>query len=114
MIQIIMGSRVIFGMVEKGASPALFAYIHPRTRTPIVATGFFSAVLIPVTLWFPIEDLAKITSFIILIIFALVTLSLVVIKLRLRHRTSDANYRLPVLIPLIGFLLCILFILVQF
>ncbi|MCK5190834.1 MAG: amino acid permease, partial [Methylococcales bacterium] len=42
LIQIVMGSRVLFGMAEQGVAPACFKTIHPETRTPIVATLFFS------------------------------------------------------------------------
>lgn len=112
--QIIMGSRVIYGMAEKGIVPALLGFIHPKTRTPVAATGFFSIILLIITLWLPIVSLARLTSFIILSIFALVNLSLCIIKLREKQKPKDVHMQTPILIPFVGILLCIGFIMVQF
>jgi amino acid transporter len=68
LIQIVMGSRVLFGMAQQGVAPAFFNTIHPTTRTPIIATLFFSILLLAIALWLPIVMLAKITRFVILTI----------------------------------------------
>ena len=114
LVQIIMGSRVLYGMASKGVGPKFFQYIHPKTRTPVTATVFFSTILLLFALWLPIELLAKTTSFIILIIFALVNLSLSVIKWKETQQPVDIYMRIPVFIPAAGFLLCVSFILLQF
>lgn len=112
--QIIMGSRVIYGLSEKGIGPKVFMFIHPKTRTPVAATGFFSIALLLITLWLPILSLARLTSFIILSIFALVNLSLCVIKVREKQSLESVPMRIPFIIPLAGVFLCIIFISVQF
>ena len=114
LIQIIMGSRVLYGMAEKGIRPRQFGFIHPKTRTPITATGFFSLALVMITLWLPIVSLAKLTSFIILYIFALVNLSLCIIKFREKQKPEGMHMRAPFFIPFVGVLLCAGFILIQF
>ena len=112
--QIIMGSRVLYGMAKKDIGPAQFGTIHPKTRTPIIATGFFSIILLIITLWLPIVSLAKLTSFIILSIFALVNLSLCIIKFREKQKPEDVPMQVPFFIPFIGVLLCVGFIMIQF
>lgn len=112
LVQIIMGSRVLFGMAEKGVAPRFFGRINPLTRTPIMATLFFSAMLLLLALWFPIAELAKMTSFVILTIFALICLSLCLIKFtNLSCRTR--YFSVPAFVPVVGFLFCLCFIVLQ-
>jgi len=114
LVQIVMGSRVLYGMAMQGVAPSCFKAIHPKTRTPVVATLFFSALLLVMALWLPIMMLAKITSFVILAIFALVNLSLCVIKFRYHGANNEGYLNVPLVVPLIGFVMCFSFILLQF
>jgi basic amino acid/polyamine antiporter, APA family len=103
LVQIIMAARVAFGMAEGGLAPRWFSVIHPKTRTPLRATGVMTAVVLILALWFPLVTLAQATSSIILVIFTLVNLALVVIKFRAPEPPEDApNY--PLALPVIGFL----------
>jgi len=113
LVQIVMGSRVLYGMAKRGVAPRYFKHIHPGTRTPIIATLFFSFLLLIFAMWLPIIMLAKITSFIILAIFTLVNLSLLVIKFSHEMRENQSYLIVPVWVPMIGFVLCIGFILLQ-
>lgn len=81
-IQIIMAARVLYGMARQGSLPAVFARIHPVTRTPMIATVTVTGVVLMLALLFPLESLAEWTSRVILGIFILVNLSLFVLKLR--------------------------------
>ncbi len=114
LVQIVMGSRVLFGMAEKGIAPRYFGNIHPITRTPVIATLFFAVILLLMALWFPIEMLAKITSFIILTIFTLVSCSLCIIKIREKHYRQKHHFNVSLVIPSISFLFCLSFIVLQF
>jgi len=76
LVQIIMGSRVLYGMAAQGNAPIFFSNIHPKTRTPMEATVLMIALVLIFALWLPLVVLAKITSFVILIIFTLVNLAL--------------------------------------
>ena len=103
LVQIIMAARVAFGMAEGGLAPRWFSVIHPKTRTPLRATGVMTAVVLILALWFPLVTLAQATSSIILVIFTLVNLALVVIKLRASEPPEGApNY--PLALPVIGLL----------
>lgn len=114
LVQIVMGSRVLYGMAEKGIAPRLFGAIHAKTRTPAAASMVFAMLLLIVALALPIVELARITSFVILTIFALVNLSLVTLKIREKRPDSGKHFRIPILVPAIGFVLCLGFILMQF
>lgn len=99
MIQIIMASRVLYGMSREGWLPG-FARLNARTRTPVRATLVAAAIVLALALWLDIVVLAKATSFIILIVFALINLSL----LRVQRRTPAAHgvRSYPAWVPAVG------------
>jgi amino acid transporter len=108
LIQIIMASRVLYGLsTRQWLHPAL-AKVHPRTQTPLVATGMITAVILALALWFPLEPLAQATSVITLTIFAVVNLALWQIK---RRAPSVAGIiAFPKWVPMIGFGVSVAFI----
>ncbi len=82
LIQIIMASRILYGMSVAGWLPGAFAQVGARTGTPVVATVAVSAAVLVLALTLPIATLAKATSTIVLAVFALVNLALIRIKSR--------------------------------
>jgi amino acid transporter len=85
LIQIIMGSRILYGMSRQGWLPPLFGRVWSKTRTPLAATITTASVVLVLALWLPLVTLAKSTSFLVLIVFSLVNLSLLRIKWRDPH-----------------------------
>ncbi len=105
LIQIIMVSRIIYGMSRQGWIPAGFGQIHSITRTPLMATVLVTACVMVFALWVPLTTLAGITSFILLLVFAAVNLSLVLIKRRDPLPEGVTIY--PSWVPIVGFILSI-------
>ncbi|WOX04418.1 APC family permease [Microbulbifer pacificus] len=105
LVQIIMASRLLYGMANKGMAPTLFSRLNARTQTPVVSTLLVAGCILVFALWLPLTILAKITAFIMLIIFSLVNLCLVVIKLR-QEPVEAGVTRYPLWCPAAGFLLC--------
>ena len=99
MIQIIMASRVLYGMSREGWLPG-FARLHARTRTPVLATMVVAATVLALSLWLDIVVLAKATSFIILLVFALINLSLLRVRRRMPAPLGVRSY--PVWVPALG------------
>lgn len=109
--QIIMVSRVCYGMAREGWLPALFAEVHATTRTPLITTLLLCSVILLTALWFPLLTLAEITSLITLLVFSFVNLSLWWIK---RTQVCEADvFTLPQWVPFCGFLFSALFMLFQ-
>lgn len=102
LVQIIMGSRVLYGMGNQGVGPKLLAKVNPWTKTPLLATFIISLTILVLALFFPIVTLAKCTTFIILFVFAMVNLSLICIKSRDKNPHQGISF--PLIIPLIGLL----------
>ncbi len=102
LIQIIMASRVLYGMAAQGLVWSLLARVQRRTRTPHLATLAATAGVLALALVFPLETLARITSFIALAIFAAVNGAL----LSLKGRAGPSPFTVPAAVPQIGLLLC--------
>jgi amino acid transporter len=103
-VQIIMASRVIYGLAVKQLLPARLAVINIQTATPINATLCCGAITLLLALWFPLGSLAQATSMIVLSVFALVNVALIRINSRLPI-PSTLHY--PAWVPYIGSLLCV-------
>ena len=94
-------------MANHGDFPQVFGRVHATTATPLVATAavVIAALLFAVSL--PIEPLAKWTSLATLVVFALVNLSLLVLRRR-KDLTPHHILIIPIWIPAAGLLTCLL------
>ena len=107
LIQAIMASRVLYGLSSRGQLPAFFAQVHPRTRTPVIATLVACAAILTLTLLGNLVGLATATSLIMLAIFAITNLALWRIKTHSRrHQEPAPAFEVPQWWPLAGFLVC--------
>ena len=111
LIQIIMASRVVYGMAQQHVAPATFAVVNPKTRTPIRATVLIVLAVLAFALWLPLVKLATITSFVTLMVFALINLALWRLKTRIPHPPGVMCN--PRWVPVTGFILCTGFLLLQ-
>ncbi|MEE9287103.1 MAG: amino acid permease [Gammaproteobacteria bacterium] len=112
LIQIIMCSRVCYGLSRQGWLPEVLGRIHTVTRTPLIATALISAAILIMALWLPIETLAKATSFLILVVFALINLALW--RIKQREPRPVGVFLVSSWVPIAGFAASTLFVLYQF
>jgi amino acid transporter len=105
-VQIIMSSRVLYGLSSQGSLPAWLRDVNPLTRTPVNATLLTVAIVLALALLLPLEQLADITARITLVLFALINLALARIKGREREAPAD-TYVAPRWMPWAGFASCI-------
>ena len=80
LIQIIKAARVFYGMSCNDWLPSFFGVVNARTRTPLRATLVAGGIVMVLALLVPLVSLAKLTSGMVLIVFALVNLALIRIK----------------------------------
>ena len=107
LVQLIMGARVLYGMAKGGEAPKIFASINSKTCTPLPATGFVIVIVLIAALLFDLPTLAKITSAIILFIFACVNAAL--LKIKSTESTAPVGmFTTPWWLPLIGLVVCII------
>ena len=100
LVQMVMASRVLFGLSRQGSLPEFLGRVHPLTRTPVVATVLVVAAILTLALLFPIATLAGTTSLVTLAVFALCNLALWRLKRRVPAPAEAPN--LPIWLPVIG------------
>jgi amino acid transporter len=109
LIQIIMSSRVLYGLSSRGQLPDIFSIVHNRTRTPLLATAIATVIVLILALIGRLASLAELTSVIMLTIFSIVNLALWRIK---RRDTYQKGVRIfPIWIPITGFFVSFAFVL---
>ncbi|MEM7523858.1 MAG: amino acid permease [Pseudomonadota bacterium] len=106
LIQMIMASRVLYGLADRGQLPAVLATVSQRTQTPVVATLAVVCVIILLTLALPIDALAERTSQIVLFVFILVNAAL--IRLKFRREKETNHFKVPIFVPVFGVLTSVL------
>lgn len=102
LVQIIMASRVLYGMAGKKMAPAFIGKITPSTHTPVLATALIVIAVLIFALALPLTQLAQLTSLIMLVIFTLVNLALLSIKNQPGVGGQAHILKLPRAIPLLG------------
>jgi amino acid transporter len=105
LIQMIMASRLFYGMARKGWLWQPLSNVNARTRTPVTATLVVIAIILGLALWFPLETLARSTSFLVLTVFALANASLLSVKRSQPQPPGILNN--PVWVPVTGLITCI-------
>jgi basic amino acid/polyamine antiporter, APA family len=82
LIQVILASRVLYGLGSERRLPTALSRIHPFTRTPLVATAVATALVMLFAQLLSLVALAQATTLITLVIFVLVNAALWRIKAR--------------------------------
>ncbi len=108
LIQLIMASRVLYGMSSRHLLPAMFSIVNATTKTPLVATAFATSAILIFALAGRLATLAQATSLIMLCVFALVNLSLW--RVKRREPSPQGLIIFPVWVPIAGFVVSIGFI----
>jgi APA family basic amino acid/polyamine antiporter len=79
LVQIVMASRVIYGMAQEKLLPAWLGEVHEGRKTPMRASAIIVGAIIVLGVFFPLITLAELTSLVMLLVFAAVNLSLYMI-----------------------------------
>lgn len=82
LVQIIMASRVLYGMAREGMVPAALGRLDAKRATPAFAIALITISVLVLALFVPFLQLASLTSLIMLLIFAAVNASLYIIGTR--------------------------------
>lgn len=104
-VQIIMGSRILYGLARQGWLNNRLAETHKQFKTPVIATIIVVGVMVIGTLLLPLVSLAQVTSLLVLSVFTLVNFALIVIK---RRQPKHQGYiTVPKIVPYTGASLCL-------
>ncbi|MDJ0646839.1 MAG: amino acid permease [Flavobacteriaceae bacterium] len=106
LVQIVMASRVLYGLGKEKKAPQFFSVVNATTRTPIAATGVAAGTVLMLALFFPLVGLAEATSFIILLVFSLLNVALITIKKR-EAKAPEGIKTYSLWLPVIALIACL-------
>jgi APA family basic amino acid/polyamine antiporter len=104
LINMIMASRIIYGMGDQGVMPTVFSRVHPGRRTPWVSIVFTTviALLVLIAIGRNDEALALLGSTtVVLLLIAFVMVNIAVLVLR-QDEVGHEHFRTPTIFPILG------------
>lgn len=99
--QIVMASRVLFGLGRRSPSLKIFYHAHSRFGTPVLGSALVGAVVIAAALTLPVVTLAGVTTQALLIVFAIVNAALIGVK----RKQPEASFSVSPFWPWLGIVL---------
>ena len=111
LINFVMGSRLVFGMARQGLLPQVLTKIHPTRNTPHVAAVAIFLVATVLLFLGDVSQLAAATVILLLAVFTLMNLAQVM--LANRNGEPAAPIRLPMIVPVLGGLICAVLLVVR-
>lgn len=103
LINMLMASRLVYGMSRERIIPQLLGTVHPTRQTPWVSILFTSVIAVLLVSIVELTDLAGTTSLLLLAVFTLVNISCLVLR---RQTVAHAHFRAPTWTPWLGAVLC--------
>ncbi|MFF5077840.1 APC family permease [Actinoplanes sp. NPDC000266] len=103
LINMLMASRLLYGMANERVLPRILGRVHRTRRTPWVGI-LFTTVIAFGLIWF--ADLAALggtTSLLLLCVFTVVNIAVLVLR---RDRVDHEHFKAPTVIPVIGAVTC--------
>ena len=104
LINMIMASRIIYGMGDQGVMPTVFSRVHPGRRTPWVSIVFTTVIALLVLIAIGRNDEALATlgsTTVVLLLIAFVMVNIAVLVLR-QDEVGHEHFRTPTIFPILG------------
>jgi len=107
LITLVAGSRILYGMAHNKSLPLSLSKIHSKTKTPWIAVIVILITSVAFALIGDIVIVANITVFAVVVTFAMINLSVIV--LRYTEPNLERSFKVPVnigrfpILPLFGF-----------
>jgi amino acid transporter len=109
LINMLMASRLIYGMARQHVLPPVLGTVHPRRHTPWVAIIFTTLIAFGLILYVSafasskaVSVLGGTTSLLLLTVFAVVNVAVLVLRRDVRE--TGGHFKTPTALPVIGFL----------
>jgi amino acid transporter len=99
LINMIMASRLLYGMANERIVPTAFAKVHARRRTPIVAIAFTVLISAGLIATGDVKQLAETTVLLLLVVFAIVNCAVLVLR---KRPVEHAHFKTPTWAPVLG------------
>ncbi|MCJ8518007.1 amino acid transporter [Pseudorhizobium tarimense] len=104
LINMLMASRLIYGMSRETVLPSIFGHVHGERRTPDVAIIFTTILAVALILFAGgVPELGGTTSLLLLCVFTVVNIAVLVLR---RDQVSHKHFRTPTPLPVLGAICC--------
>ena len=104
LINLIMASRLVYGMSREGIVPEALGRVHPGRNTPYVAIVFTASLAALLVIVGDLETLADTTVLLLLFVFVCVNAAVLVLR---RETVDHEHFRAPTFVPVLGVLACV-------
>lgn len=104
LINMLMASRLVYGMSREGVLPAVLGKVHGQRRSPYVAIAFTTLLAAGlITFVGAVPELGGTTALLLLMVFTVVNAAVLVLR---TDRVEHEHFRSPAYLPAIGVLSC--------
>ncbi|GAB3394007.1 APC family permease [Amycolatopsis echigonensis] len=104
LINMLMASRLLYGLANERVLPPVFGRVHPTRRTPWVSIIFASVIAIVLVSFADISALGGTTALLLLVVFAIVNIALLVLR---KDKVSHKHFRAPTVVPVLAAVFCL-------
>lgn len=102
LINMMMASRLVYGLANERVVPRPLAWVDPRRQTPVIGILFTTALAIALISTGEIAGLGDTTAFLLLCVFTVVNIAVLVLR---KDTVEHAHYRAPTVMPVLGAIL---------
>ncbi|WP_330271238.1 APC family permease [Lentzea sp. NBC_00516] len=103
LINMLMASRLLYGMANEKIIPSFFGAVHPFRRTPWISIVFTTGVAVILVSTADIGKLGGTTSLLLLVVFTIVNIACLVLR---REKSEHKHFRAPTWAPVLGAITC--------
>ena len=104
LINLMMASRLLYGMGRSDLVPSVFARVHATRRTPWVAIASTTALCAVLVATGSVGDLAATTSLLLMLVFTLVNGAVLLLR---GDPVDHDHFRIPTVVPIAGVVVCL-------
>lgn len=107
LINMLMASRLVYGMSREHVLPPLFGKVHATRRTPYLAIAFTTLLAFGLIMFVgEVPALGGTTALLLLFVFTIVNIAVLILR---RETVDHQHFRTPTFLPVIGAISCAFF-----
>ena len=104
LINMLMASRLVYGMSRERVLPAIFGKVHPSRRTPYIAIAFTTLLAFGLIIFVgEVPALGGTTALLLLCVFTVVNIAVLALR---KDKIEHNHFRTPTFLPVMGALAC--------
>ena len=108
LINMLMASRLVYGMSRERVLPRALGNVHMTRRSPYVAIGFTTLLAFAlITFVGEVPALGGTTALLLLCVFTIVNIAVLVLR---KDKVGHEHFRTPTFLPVVGAIACAFFV----